>query len=253
MGAVERVAGLERDDAAPTEPGEALAQLVRRMAKRAVIVMRDRPQSVDAATHMDRMGAMQEVGHPRDERRRPCRTRRALPRPSLAARLADLHDGCEQSFGIAQRNRVAGAQTGREVLAHVEGHRDRPQHARREPHPAQNPLVLGRAHEPLERGESAVQQELEIAELTRGEVPALRVARPAPCFAELRLVDIQVPERSAIRFGEQPRSCAHHRARTAGRVGVRARRFRRGRMAPRQGVDSGRPSGAGRSAASRRP
>ena len=190
MGAVKRVAGLESNNAPPAELAEALVQLGRGVAKRTVVVMQNRPEPGDTAAHIDRVGAMEEVGNAgmRLVVRAVHRARLlVLLRPP---HLADLHDGGEQPFGVAKRDGVAALEPGREDLAHVERHRDRRDRARRQPHVAQHPLVLGRAHEPLERGEGAVQQEFEIAELARGKVPALRVAGSPPCFAEHRLVEM---------------------------------------------------------------
>ena len=204
MGAVKRVAGLESNDAPPAELAEALAQLGGGVAKRTVVVMQNRPEPGDPAAHIDRMGAMEEVGNA---------GMRLVKRAVHGARLlillgpphlADLHDGGEQPFGVAKRDGVAALEPPRERLAHVERHRDRPDLARWQPHVAQHSLVLGRAHEPLKRGEGAVQQEIEIAELARGKVPALRVASPPPCFAKHRLVGMPVRELAALLLLEHP-------------------------------------------------
>ena len=100
--------------------------------------------------------------------------------------------------------------------------RDRPDRARGKPHVAQHALVFGRAHEPLERGEGAVQQELEIAELARGKVPALRVAGAPPRFAGHRLVEMPGCGRAALRFLEHPHFQFLHSCNQPERLAIRA-------------------------------
>ena len=156
--------------------------------------------------------------------------------------LADLDDGGEQPFGVAKRDRVAALQPGREGLAHVERHRHRPDRACREPHVAQHPFVLGRAHEPVERCEGAVQQELQIAELARGEVPALGVASPPPCFVECRLAEMPACELPCLRFPEHFHFQLRQPTPTSCRPGAAAANSAAGRV-PVKGLPIALPAG----------
>ena len=198
MGAVQRVAGLERDDTPPAELAEAFAQRGRAVAQRAVIVVRNRTQAEHAPARIDRMRAAQQVGDAGVGVVDGAVDRTGLLDLLGPPRLPDLHDGDRHALAVAKRDRLSGPERGGEGLAHVERHRDRPQRARGEAHGAQHALVLRRAHEPRERGEGAVEHQLQIAELTRGEVPAPRLAHPGPCLAgrghaEIRLVEHPVP------------------------------------------------------------
>ena len=140
--------------------------------------------------------------------------------------LAHLHERGKQAFAVAERDGLPRLEGRREVLAHVERDRDRPEHARREPHAAQHPLVFGGAHESLKRREGAVQQELDIAELARAEVPALRVLGSAKRVVPRGPVEVPVPELAAVRFLER----AHPR--------ILPRILRRAPSAPQGEADS---------------
>ena len=141
MGAVQRVAGLERDDTPPAELAEAFAQRGRAVAQRAVIVVGNRTEAEHAPARIDRMRAVQQVGHAGVGVVDGAVDRTGLLDLLGPPRLPDLHDGDRHAFAVAKRDRLSGPERGGEGLAHVERHRDRPQRARGQAHGAQHALV----------------------------------------------------------------------------------------------------------------
>ena len=142
--AVHGVAGLEGDDLAPAKLAKPPAQLRRRVAQQLEVVVHRRLDAAQLPAHVDRARAMlQEVDA------RVVIVLRAEDATRLGGlvglpAVADLHGGDQHAFGIAKRDVIAILEPGRELAAHVEVDRDRPDDARGQPHRREHRLVFGR-------------------------------------------------------------------------------------------------------------
>ena len=177
------------------EVGGLVAQLLE-------IVLGRPGEAGEPAAEIDRMGAVEQVidpwmglvlGPEHDLRLAP------------PVRLEDVQDGHhrdQETLGIAQADGIAGAQAARELLAHVEHHRDRPEGAVGEPHARQHGLVVGLAEKPLQRRKTAAQQQLQIAELALGQIPAGVGARLAPQGSGPVVRQIEDLERAPVRLDQ---------------------------------------------------
>jgi len=175
VGAVHGVAGLEGDDAAPPLAGELGAQLGRRLPQRPEVVVDRHLQPLETAADGDRMGFVQQVRDPGmigaggAEGRLRARLEVGLPD------LLDVQRRQHHPFGIAQRQHAAGLERGGELPGDVEHDRDRPEGAVGQAQGRADGVVVGPVHEAGERREAAVEQQLEVAELPRGEIPGAPV------------------------------------------------------------------------------
>ena len=176
MRAVQRVAGLERHDPPPAQLAEIGAQLVRRVAPCLEVVMHRRLDAGDRPAETDRAGDIVEVVHRRV--RRVVGAVDALRLARLVGRplVGDREDREDHALGVAQRHVLAGLHALGELCRDVEGDRDRPERAVLKPHPLHHAVVIGLGHEALERRETAVHQQLQIADLPRRQVPGRQVA-----------------------------------------------------------------------------
>ena len=122
----------------------------------------------------------------------------AHPREAVdVARERRLHDRMDKQVRIAP---ARGLERQRHMRA-VE------RVAGLEPHHA---LVLGRPHEPLQRREGAVQQELQVRQPARAQRPAPRVAHETPRPGQRRALRIAVPEGGAMRREPHRRAVSRH-------------------------------------------
>ncbi len=106
--------------------------------------------------------------------------------------VGDVHRGYQHAFLVAQRDRAAGLDAGRELLADVERDRHRPQRAVGQAHVVDDAVVLGLRQKALERRERAVQQQLDVAHLPVRQVPRDIVPSPGLLLLRRLLVEIQV-------------------------------------------------------------
>jgi len=90
-----------------------------------------------------------------------------------------MENGQHLAFGIAQCERRAGRQPVGDGARNLQSDWDRPQQAVRETHALAHGVEIGLSHESIERRKAAVQEQLEVAELPRGQIPRWpREARP---------------------------------------------------------------------------
>ncbi len=197
--AVQRVARLERHDLAPAHLAEEGAQLVRRVAARAEIIMHrlldagDRPAEVNLARLVvqvvdrrmrgivcteDLLGLARLVRHPL---------------------VGDRHRGEDHAFLVAQGDVLADLDSLGEGFLDVQRDRHWPQRAVGQAHVLDDAVVVGLGQEALERVEAAVHQQLEIADLSRRHVERGQVA----CF-DLELLcalvrDVKLGKRGEVR------------------------------------------------------
>ena len=149
VGAVHRVAGLEGDHPAPALAGELGAQLGRRLAQGAEVVVDGELHPLQAAADGDRVGLLEQVGDAGvlgvggAEGRLGARLAVGLPD------LLDVQGGEHHAFGVAQREHASARRAAcrRNSRGDVEQDRDRPQGAVGQAHALADGVVVGLAHE----------------------------------------------------------------------------------------------------------
>ena len=110
-----------------------------------------------------------------------------------------MEDGEHDAFGIAKRQGVSRRERFGELLRDVERDRNRPQQAGRKPHRAADAVVVGVRHEAAERRKGAGREHLEIAQLSRRQIPRGPLARCALDDRGAVRIDQQIDERSTVR------------------------------------------------------
>ncbi len=198
VGAVQGVARLEGDHLAPAELGEPRPELRRAVAQALEVVVGGGLDAVDPAADVDGAGVVHQVEDAGVGQVGGAEHRLRLARLVRGPDVADLEDRHEHALGVAQRHALAGLERAGEGLADVEGNRHRPEHARGEPHAGDDAVVVGAAEEALERGEGAVQQQLEVAELAVGEVPRRVAQRGLLLGLEGGALEVEVLEFAAV-------------------------------------------------------
>ncbi len=198
VGPVHRVAGLEGHHLPPAEPLEARPHLARRVTQADEVVVRRQLQALEAAADGDVVGALVEMRDPGMGAVEGAVDRLGL---GLAVDRPDVLDGQRRqhdALGVAQRQPVAGGQSFGRLLGDVEGDRDGPQLAAGEPHLVAGRLEVGAAHEARERREPAVQDQLEVADLPRRQVPGRPVARGLADLGPPLRADDQIGQGAAV-------------------------------------------------------
>ena len=122
-----------------------------------------------------------------------------LGRPIGLPYVVHVQHGQHHAFLVAKAQPVTSFQSRAQLVGNVQRHRDRPQRAAGQAHPVAHRLVVRSAHEPAKRGEAAVEQQFEVAQLARRQVPR----RPSHRFG-LELCragrrNHEVDERAAMR------------------------------------------------------
>ena len=191
---VDRVAGLERDDALPAALLERRLGLGRRRvaAHERVLVVRQR-------VGLDRAGeAAGALGADRGDARVLLVGRAVdLLGLELDVLVEDLLDG-EAPELLAVRGGQLDDVADRALEVGRERDRDRPELAGGEAHVAADRLVVGRALEARERREAAVREQLEVAGLTVGERQSRAPSRRYPLMPHsVRSVPAQRPARAS--------------------------------------------------------
>ena len=177
MRAVQRVAGLEGDDLLPAKLAEIGAQLVRRVAAGLEVVMHRLLDAGDRTAQIDRARGVVQVIHRRMGQIVGAEDLFGLARLVRHPFVGDRQDRQDHPFLIAQRDVLPRRDAFGEFLVHVERDRHRPERAIGQTHVVDDALVIGFAQEALEREETAVHQQLKVADLTRRQVPGRQVAR----------------------------------------------------------------------------
>ena len=174
--AVQRVAGLEGDDARPAELAEIGAQFVRRVATALEIIVDGLLDADDRAAQVDRAGLVVQVVDGRMGQVVGAEDAFGFPRLVRHPFVGDRQDGEDDAFLIAERNVLTRLDLGGEVFGYVKVDRHRPERAIGKPHVGDHAIIVGLAHEPFQRVEAAVHQKLEIADLALRQVPRGQVA-----------------------------------------------------------------------------
>jgi hypothetical protein len=176
MRAVQRVAGLERHDTPPAKLAEERAQLVRRVAAAAEIVMHRLLDTGDRATQIDRAGGMMQVVDRRVGKvistKDLCGLFGLVGRPAVGHR----HGAKDHPLHVAQRDVLTDLDAVGEGLAYIkrDGHREK--RAIVQPQRIDHARVIGLCHEALERVEPAIHQQLKVADLAPAEIPTGQLA-----------------------------------------------------------------------------
>ena len=196
VGAVHRVAGLERHHPGPPQLGEGAPQLGRGVPQLLVVVVRHRLHALDPAPDVRRPAAVEEVGDAGVLAVGGAEHRLGLRLTVRTPDVLHVEDGQHHALGVAEGQAVAGRQLVGQRFADVERDRDRPQRAVSEPHAGADGTVVARSHEPRQWGEPAVEQQLKVADLAGSEI----VRGPVPRCGS----DIRGPVRIGEQVGEDP-------------------------------------------------
>jgi hypothetical protein len=177
MSAVHGVAGLKRHHAAPAQACKFSPQFGRSQTQRAEVVVRRHLQAFDTASHVPGVAFIQQVIDAGMNRAGGAKYRLSF---RLAVRLPnvfDVQNRQHHAFSVTQRD-LAASRLERfgEIFLNVQGNGHRPQNAAAQPHVGADALVIRLGHESPQGRESSAYQQLEIADLTRRQIPR----RPFP-------------------------------------------------------------------------
>ena len=172
VGAVHGIAGLEGDDAAPSQAGEFGAKFRRSQAQRTEIIVGGRLSALDASAHIPWIRLVDRVIRAGMGFAGAVEYRLGFGLPVGLPDVLDMQHRQHYSFGIAQCD-FAAARLQRlgELFADVKRDRHGPQHTAGQLHVVAYAFVVGAIHESAQGRKPAAQQQLKIAELARGQVP----------------------------------------------------------------------------------
>ena len=165
-----------------------------------MVVVRGEPDAADAASDVDVPDPFEEVPHAGVARgSRPVDPLRlgALVRLPNAG---DIEHRQDEALPVAQRDPGARLDLLRKLAPYVERHRHGPEPAVGKPHRIQDMRVRLPVHEAVERGESAVHHQLDVAQLPLRERQRQHVKGFAVQRLRLRLVDEERLQRRAGRL-----------------------------------------------------
>ena len=132
---------------------------------------------VHRATQVNRAGGVVQIVHCRVGAvvgaKDLFRLARLVGRPAVG----DGEGGEDHPLLVAQGDVLSQLDTLGEFLGHIQRDRHRPQRAVGEAHVLDHAVVVGLAHEPLERIEPAVHQQFQVTDLPRRQVPTDQVTR----------------------------------------------------------------------------
>ena len=171
-----RVAGLEGDDLAPSALAETITELTWSHPHRLEVVVVGEIETLDPTADVPAVRPLKEIGDAGMLRVGGAEHRLRLTFEVGLPDVVHVHDGQHHAFTVAQGEHGTLGEAMCSLLVHVEGDRHRPQGPVGEPHLVDNAVVVGAPEEPLQRGEAAVDQKLEVAELAFGQVPRRVVA-----------------------------------------------------------------------------
>ena len=82
-----------------------------------------------------------------------------------------MHHRQDHAFGVAERDVLTHFQPFGEGFGHIQRDRHRPEAAVGQAHLVDDPVIVGLGQKALKRIETAIHQQLEIADLARAEIP----------------------------------------------------------------------------------
>jgi len=215
VGAVQRVAGLEGDHLAPALLPEPASQLGRRVSQQLEIVVGLRLDAVHATTDVDGARVVHQVTNTVVQLVLGAVDRSCFMPLVRTKDTADIHRRQKHAFGISQRDAPACRHRPRERLADIEHDGYRPERAVRQTHVVADRVVGLLVQEAVQGRVRTVGQQIEIAQLARGQVPG-RIVSGQPLFRfGFRLRQVQLLQLTAVRFLE-----GSHDVRSPARVGV---------------------------------
>lgn len=181
MGTVKRVAGLEGHDLAPAHLAKEGAQFIRRVAATLEVIMHRLLDAGDRTAQIDLAGRIVQVVHRRMRQIVGAKDLFGLIRLVRQPFVGDRQDRQNDALGIAQRDVLTGFDLVGKGLVHIQRDRHREQRAIGGAHVLDHAVIVGLAHEALQRVEAAVHQQLKVADLTLGQIEDGSAA--ASCFS----------------------------------------------------------------------
>jgi len=169
--AMHRVARLERHDALPAEFFEMRPCLARRHAQMTEVVVARRFEAAQLAAEINRIGLVEQVVDAGMQAIGRSENRLRLVLAIGFPRVGDVENRENHAFRVAQRNALARSEFFGEFARDVERDRHRPHDAGNQAHLAADPVVIGARHETVERRERAAQQQFQITQLARRQIP----------------------------------------------------------------------------------
>jgi hypothetical protein len=176
VGAVHGIPRLEGDDAPPSEPRELLAKAGGSISERAEIIVGRELKTFETSSHVIGVRAIEGISDPGMFPVIGAEDRFRLIHAVRLKDLLDVESGQHDSLRIPQSEPVAFPKLPRHRLGYVQRDGDGPERSVREPHSPDHAVVVRLAHETGEGREPAVQQELQVAELSRCQVPGGPIA-----------------------------------------------------------------------------
>jgi len=168
---VERVPRLEGDDLLPAHGDEAAPQLGGRLTQRHEVIVVRELEALEPAAHVPRVGLLEEIGCGRVLWVDRAVDLLGLSREVGLPDLLDVEDGQGNALEVPQVEQIALGEIPCDLLGHIERDGDGPERAVGEPHGRTHALVVLPAEEPRQRGEAAIEQQLQIADLPGGQRP----------------------------------------------------------------------------------
>ncbi len=157
MGAVHRIAGLEGDDARPSQTAEFSAQFGGRKTQGAKIIMRGWLDSLDGAAHIPRVRLVDGVVGAGMSSAGRIKNLLGFFGAIRLPDIANVKHGNHNAFAIAKRDFArAGCQLLGEFFGHVERDGHGPERAVGEPHVLADAFIIFAVHEAAQRRESAI-------------------------------------------------------------------------------------------------
>ena len=205
MGAMHRVARLERHHLPPAELAKAAPQLRRRVTEEFEIVMDGRLDALQATTHIDIVGMVQEVIDPRVLLQIGAENGLGLGQLVDRPDIADFHRRDDDALVVAQGDPTAAFEAFGKSFGHVEGDGNGPEQPGREAHFLEDAVVIVAIEEAFQRREGTVENQFEITELAIAQIPG-RVALSLLFFLlGGGFAEVEFFQYAAMRFLE----CAH--------------------------------------------
>ena len=172
MGAMHGIAGLECNHAPPAQARKFRAQLRGRQAQGTKIVMGGRLQAFQSATHVPGIRLVDSIVCPGMRLAGSSEYALGFRLPIGLPDIFDVQHRQHHAFAIAQSDLAAARlQFLGELFGHIERDGHRPDHATLQAHVVTDAFVIRTIHEAAQGRESAAQQQFDITNLSRRQVP----------------------------------------------------------------------------------